>query len=208
MDASVGVGFRGVIPQPADQIGHRLRRGRSGGSPPGFDAETYKERNVELERCIARLKQWRGLAMRTDRLAIAYQAALHLAAILIWTRRLTRRSNDSSDQPMDDGSILFSVKGADQDVGLPPVPTEETSLVDVDDQNVVAVDHLGDALGLDRVRPRVQVPTKPLRQPARLGNSIPEVVECLDRPTAQINDQLAIRHRSRLTSPHHGVLTG
>ncbi|TGZ18219.1 hypothetical protein DV517_31920 [Streptomyces sp. S816] len=34
-----------------------------------------------------RLKQWRGLATRTDKLAIAYQAALHLAAILIWTRR-------------------------------------------------------------------------------------------------------------------------
>ncbi|WP_373305810.1 transposase [Streptomyces flavofungini] len=39
------------------------------------------------ERCINRLIQWRGLAMRTDKLAIAYQAALHLAAILIWARR-------------------------------------------------------------------------------------------------------------------------
>jgi transposase len=73
-------GIRAVIPQPADQIGHRLRRGR----PPGFDAEAYKERNT-VERCIARLKQWRGLAMRTDKLALAYQAALHLAAIFIWT---------------------------------------------------------------------------------------------------------------------------
>ncbi|WP_407560853.1 IS5 family transposase [Streptomyces sp. 184] len=79
-------GIRAVIPQPADQIGHRLRRGRAGGRPPGFDAETYKKRNT-VERCIARLKQWRGLAMRTDKLAITYQAALHLAAILIWTRR-------------------------------------------------------------------------------------------------------------------------
>ncbi|MFF5985473.1 hypothetical protein ACFY78_42305, partial [Streptomyces olindensis] len=33
------------------------------------------------------LKPWRGLATRTDKLAIAYQAALHLAGILIWTRR-------------------------------------------------------------------------------------------------------------------------
>ncbi|NEB02561.1 IS5 family transposase [Streptomyces sp. SID13726] len=77
-------GIRAVIPQPADQIGHRLRRGRAGGRPPGFDGEAYKERN-SVERCIARLKQWRGLAMRTDKLALAYQAALHLAAILIWT---------------------------------------------------------------------------------------------------------------------------
>ncbi|MFG2506996.1 hypothetical protein ACGFOW_16010, partial [Streptomyces rubiginosohelvolus] len=32
-------------------------------------------------------RQRRGLAMRTDKLAFAYQAALHLAAILIWTQR-------------------------------------------------------------------------------------------------------------------------
>ncbi|MDQ0761960.1 transposase [Streptomyces canus] len=79
-------GIRAVIPQPSDQVGHRLRRGRAGGRPPDFNAEAYKERNT-VERCINRLKQWRGLAMRTDKLALAYQAALHLAAILIWTRR-------------------------------------------------------------------------------------------------------------------------
>ncbi|MFE2579637.1 IS5 family transposase [Streptomyces sp. NPDC059378] len=79
-------GIRALIPQPSDQIGHRLRRGRVGGRPPAFDSEAYKQRNA-VERCINRLKQWRGLAMRTDKLAIAYQAALHLAAILIWVRR-------------------------------------------------------------------------------------------------------------------------
>ncbi|MER7828315.1 transposase, partial [Streptomyces sp. NPDC096097] len=78
-------GIRAVIPQPSDQIGHRRRRGRQGGRPPGFDREAYKQRNT-VERCINRLKQWRGLATRTDKLAIAYQAALHLAGILIWTR--------------------------------------------------------------------------------------------------------------------------
>jgi hypothetical protein len=35
-------------------------------------------------------------------------------------------------------------------------------------QGVVAVDHLRDAPGLDRVRPCVQVPAEPLRQSARL----------------------------------------
>ncbi|MFF3697910.1 IS5 family transposase [Streptomyces sp. NPDC002221] len=79
-------GIHAVIPQPSDQIGHRLRRGRAGGRPPAFDAEADRQRNA-VERCINRLKQWRGLAMRTDKLAIAYQAALHLAAILIWARR-------------------------------------------------------------------------------------------------------------------------
>jgi transposase len=83
---SADAAIRAVIPQPSDQIGHRLRRDRAGGRPPGFDAETYTERNT-VERCVARLKQWRDLAMQTDKLAISYQAALHLAAILIWTRR-------------------------------------------------------------------------------------------------------------------------
>jgi transposase len=67
-------------------VGHRLRRGRRGGWPPAFDTETYKQRNT-VERCINRLKKWRGLATRTDKLVIACQAALHLAGILIWTRR-------------------------------------------------------------------------------------------------------------------------
>lgn len=102
---------------------------------------------------------------------------------------------------MDDEPVLLPVKDAGQGVGLLSVPVEQTSLVDVHDQNAVAVDHLRGAPGLDRVRPRVQVPAEPLRQSARLGNRIPEVVECLDRPTAQVNDQLAIRPRSRLTSP-------
>lgn len=79
-------GIRAVIPQPCDQIGHRLRRGRRGVRPPGFDREAYKQRNT-VERCINHPKQWRGLATRTDKLAIAYQATLHLASILIWIRR-------------------------------------------------------------------------------------------------------------------------
>ncbi|GGQ33131.1 IS5 family transposase [Streptomyces roseolilacinus] len=79
-------GIQAVILQPSDQIGHRLRRGRRGGRPPSFDREACKRRNA-VERCINRLKQWRGLATRTDKLAITYQAALHFAGILIWIRR-------------------------------------------------------------------------------------------------------------------------
>ncbi|CAL9661241.1 IS5 family transposase ISBli8 [Streptomyces sp. enrichment culture] len=78
--------IRAVIPQPSDQIGHRRRRSRRGGRPPGLDAEAYKQRNT-VERCINHLEQCRGLATRTDKPAIAHQAALHLTAILAWARR-------------------------------------------------------------------------------------------------------------------------
>lgn len=61
-------GITAVIPQPADQIGHRKRRGRAGGRPPAFDARDYKGRNV-IERRFCHLKQWRALATRYDKLA-------------------------------------------------------------------------------------------------------------------------------------------
>ncbi|MFI8933323.1 IS5 family transposase [Streptomyces sp. NPDC053474] len=77
-------GIRAVIPQPADQIATRKRRGRSGGRPPAFDRATYKQRNT-VERGINKLKQWRGLATRYDKTAIIYLVGLHLAAIFIWT---------------------------------------------------------------------------------------------------------------------------
>ena len=35
-------GIVAVIPQPADQIGHRKRRGSTRGRPPAFDKEDYK----------------------------------------------------------------------------------------------------------------------------------------------------------------------
>ncbi len=78
--------IRAVIPQPVDQIAKRKRRGRAGGRPPAFDRDAYKQRNT-VERCINKLKQWRGLATRYDKTATVYRAALHLAAILIWTAR-------------------------------------------------------------------------------------------------------------------------
>ncbi|WSJ34416.1 IS5 family transposase [Streptomyces subrutilus] len=76
-------GIRALIPEPSDQVANRKRRGRAGGRPPAFDSEDYKIRNT-VERCIARLKQWRGIAMRTDKLAVHYEAALTVAAIAIW----------------------------------------------------------------------------------------------------------------------------
>lgn len=79
-------GIRTVIPAPADQLRHRMRRGSDGGRPPAFDREAYKQRNT-VERCINRLKQWRGIATRYEKTATIYLAGLHVAGIFLWSAR-------------------------------------------------------------------------------------------------------------------------
>jgi transposase len=48
-----------------------------------FDRQTYKLRNL-IERMFCRLKDWRRIATRYDKLATNFAAAVMLAAILIW----------------------------------------------------------------------------------------------------------------------------
>ena len=76
-----GIGH--TIPERADQVRNRLRRGSLGGRPPAFDKQLYKRRNV-VERCFKRLKQWRGIATRYDKTAESYQAVVTLASLLMW----------------------------------------------------------------------------------------------------------------------------
>ena len=80
--------IRAVIPEPADQRGHRRRRGPRGGRPVGLDATAYKGRNV-IERRHAHLKQWRGLATRYDKYSIVYRAAVVLNAVIAWLKLLS-----------------------------------------------------------------------------------------------------------------------
>lgn len=82
-----GRGIRTVIPEPADQQGHRKRRGSAGGRPVTYDRADYRGRNV-IERSFVHLKQWRALATRYDKLAIVYRAGVVLNAALAWTRHL------------------------------------------------------------------------------------------------------------------------
>lgn len=72
-----------TIPERADQVANRQRRGCKGGRPPVFDKQLYKQRNV-VERCFNRLKQWRGLATRYDKTTMSYRAAVTLASLLMW----------------------------------------------------------------------------------------------------------------------------
>lgn len=50
-----------------------------------YDKEIYKQRNL-VERCFNRLKHFRRIATRFDRLDCHFMATLHLAATMIWLR--------------------------------------------------------------------------------------------------------------------------
>jgi putative transposase len=80
-------GIKAVIAEPADQQANRKRRGSAGGRPPSFDADKYKQRHV-IECAFSDIKQWRALATRYDKLALAYRAGVLLRAIVIWLRAL------------------------------------------------------------------------------------------------------------------------
>ena len=69
-------GIAHTIPTRVDQ------RGRPG-RQPGFDPIRYRQRNV-VERCVNRLKQWRGIATRYDKRAVHFLGAIHLAAAVVW----------------------------------------------------------------------------------------------------------------------------
>jgi transposase len=72
-------GIKAVIPEKTDQAAARKRKGPKGGRPVGHDAELYIERNT-VERCFGKLRQWRGIATRADKLSESYEAGLLLAA--------------------------------------------------------------------------------------------------------------------------------
>ena len=54
-------------------------------NPPAFDAGRYKERNT-VERCFAKLKQFRAVATRYDKREFMYQGTVDVASIRIWLR--------------------------------------------------------------------------------------------------------------------------
>jgi transposase len=82
-----GRGIKAVIPEKADQAANRKKRGSRGGRPIRHDPDLYKERNT-VERCVNRIKEWRGLAFRFDKIPDSYLAGLHLRGAILWLRSL------------------------------------------------------------------------------------------------------------------------
>ena len=50
-----------------------------------YDRKIYRERNL-VERCFNKLKHFRRIATRFDRLDVHYMASLHLASAIFWMR--------------------------------------------------------------------------------------------------------------------------
>ena len=82
----IALGITAVIPAAA---GPARTAGREGGRPLAFDRGAYRRRNV-VERCMNRLKQWRSVATRYERV-MNYRAMVVIAALM--------RAVDSSDTP-------------------------------------------------------------------------------------------------------------
>ena len=52
-------------------------------SPHPFDDDAYRQRNL-IERMFRRLKDWRRIATRYDKLATNFAAAIAIAVVIIW----------------------------------------------------------------------------------------------------------------------------
>ncbi|MEU6988958.1 transposase [Streptomyces sp. NPDC046324] len=89
------------IPSGAEHLSITGRAEPAAGGEGAFDKEVYRDRNL-VELCFARLKQFRAIATRFDKLADRYRAGVILASLTLWLREPIR------DHLSDTAQVLSS----------------------------------------------------------------------------------------------------
>ena len=89
-------GIKAAIPVKEDQATGRRRRGSSGGRPPNFDTQRYRERNT-VERAVNKLRGCRATATRYEKRNYMYLGTIAVTSIWIWLRNPT--ASTLSDTP-------------------------------------------------------------------------------------------------------------
>ena len=72
-----------MIPDRDNQKANREKEGSAGARPADFDPDLSRQRYV-FERFSDQLKNWRGIAARTDKTARNYRAGVLIAATSTW----------------------------------------------------------------------------------------------------------------------------
>ena len=91
-------GIKAAIPVKEDQATGRRRKGSTGGRPPNFDNQRYRDRNT-VERAVNKPRGCRATATRYEKRNDMYLGTIAVTSIWIWLRNPTNRHCQTRPSP-------------------------------------------------------------------------------------------------------------